>query len=94
MTWFHYYRHNKKYCELFLLQTSNYAIYDISLAVVVVSEYMKVKWRTRKEWMTEHMDTQTFFTDTIFFLMVGRELRNHLVCLSHLTAGVTKALER
>lgn len=69
-------------------------IYDVSLAVVVVSEYMKVKWHTRREWMIEHMNTQTFFTDTIFFLMVGQELRNHLVCLPHLRAEVTKALER
>ena len=43
--------------------------------------------------MTKHMNTQTFFTDMIFFLMVGQELRNHLVCLPHLTAEVTKALE-
>lgn len=66
----------------------------ICLAAIVVSEYMKVKWHSRKEWMTEHMNTQTFFADTIFFLMVGQELRNHLVCLPHLTAGVTKPLER
>lgn len=50
-----------------LLQASNCAIYSVSVAVIVVSEYTKGKWHIRKEWVTERISLQAFFTDMIFF---------------------------
>lgn len=49
------------------LQASNCAIYSVSVAVMFVSEYVKEKWHIRKEWVTERINLQAFFTDMIFF---------------------------
>lgn len=49
-------------CFCFKPVIVQFAIYNVGVAVVVISEYVKVKW-VRKEWITDRLSIRAFFTD-------------------------------